>query len=182
MACAAPQAFIDWLLDLPGTSALLLAAPEGRLLACSPALDATAEESDAWWAERVVVGEAGGTALALSLALGGEALRAWLQVPLEADGPGELLVLLSLTAKPQPLDLGLRLHGAYAERESRHSINQPLTSITFLIENLLFACLAGEADAAYLARKRGQMLGELARLRGLLERYDVLSVEGVVRG
>lgn len=179
MACTAPQAFIDWLLDLPDAPLLLLAVADGRVLARSPALEAAAELGEGWWGEIVPVGEGTGTALALSLERSGERLLAWLQVPLDSEGPGrELLLLLSLCPEPQPLDLGLRLRAAYAEREIRHSVNQPLTSITFLLENLLFACLEGEADAAYLGRKRSQMVGELRRLRGLLEENAVLPASG----
>jgi hypothetical protein len=174
MARAAPEKFINWIISLAETPALLLEVSEGRLLACSPALAdlAAAREGGP---DLAVVGEESSTALALSLNRDGETLRAWLRVPLDTEAPdGQLLLLFLLSPDPQPLDLATRLRAAYAERESRHSINQPLTAITFLVENLLFACLGGEADGAYLDRKQAQMLGELRRLRGLLERYEVL--------
>jgi hypothetical protein len=178
MASAAPEAFIAWILDLDGTPALLLEAAEGRLLACSPALAAVGAESERWAAELAVVGEEGSTALALSLGSAGDCLHPWLRLTLDAEGPGpRLVLLLALCAEPQPLELAARLRAAQAERDSRHSINQPLTAITFLVENLFFACLGEGADAAYRARKRAQMLGELHRLRGLLQQYEVLDTQ-----
>jgi hypothetical protein len=178
MACAAPEAFIAWILDLDGTPALLLDSVEGRLLACSPALAALGADSERWAAELAIVGEEGSTALALSLGSTGDCLHPWLRLPLEAGGPGaQLLLLLALSAEPQPLALAARLRAAQDARDSRHSLNQPLTAITFLVENLYFACLEGGADAAYRARKRAQMLGELQRLRALLRQYEVLDTE-----
>lgn len=156
-------------MSLRDSPAWLVCPPEPQALARSPAL-ADLAAHDGWWeSDLAVMGEPGRTALALGLGAEADSLRLWLQVPLEGEAPEhDLLLLLLLGGTPEALAPAQRLREAFAERESRHAINQPLTAVTFLLENLLFACREGTVAADYLERKRQQLAGQLDRLRSLL--------------
>lgn len=168
MPNAAPAAFVDWILSLSGPAACLIDPAAGRALATSASLVDT--PADAWWeSDLAVLGEPGRTALAVGLGQDAGSLRLWVSVPLEGEtAEPDLLLLLLLGSAPERLAPAQRLREALAERESRHAINQPLTALTFLLENLLFACRDGGLELAYLERKRGQLAEQLRRLETLL--------------
>jgi len=144
--------------------------------AASPALESLADGGDWWESDLVGLGEPGRTALALGLGEAAGSLRLWLSVPLEGDdGPdADLLLLLQLATVPEAFAPAHRLREAFTERETRHAINQPLTAVTFLLENLVFACRAGPVAPDYLARKREQLVDQLGRLRDLLREARAL--------
>jgi hypothetical protein len=177
----APAAFIDWILSPSGAAAWLVDSAAGQVLARSPAL-ADLPADDAWWeSELSVQGEPGRTALAVGLGGNPGNLRLWLSIPLEGETPdSDLLLLLLLGSVPHELAPAQRLREALAERDNRHAINQPLTAMTFLLENLLFACRAGGVEPAYLDRKRQQLVDQLERLGGLLREAGALPASPTI--
>jgi len=172
---ASPR-FIDWLLALPGLPACLIGLAAGRTLALAQPLQDLADEGAWWESDLVQVGEPGRTGLAVGLDRDPARLRLWLAVPLEGSGADdEQLLLLLLASVPEAQAPAQRLREAFSERESRHAINQPLTAITFLLENLSFACREGAPPGDYLVRKRDQLLDQADRLRTLLGNARVLE-------
>jgi hypothetical protein len=170
-----PAAFIDWILEPSGPPAWLVDSAARQVLARSTAL-ADLPVDEAWWeSELAVQGEPGRTALALGLGRDARSLRLWVTVPLEGETPGsDLLLLLLLGNAPEQLAPAQRLREAFALRDSRHAINQPLTAMTFLLENLLFACRAGGVESPYLDRKRQQLAEQVERLAALLREAGAL--------
>lgn len=168
----APAAFIDVIL---GHRACLVAPGPTGVVAQSGALSGLPSDLPWWESDLAVLGEPDRTGLAVGLGAAPGSLRLWLSVPLEGDRPeADLQLLLLLAEVPEAFAPAQRLREALAERESRHAINQPLTALTFLLENLLFACRDGTATPDYLARKRPQLDDQLDRLRALLAEAGAL--------
>ena len=181
MPDAAPAIFLDWILGLEANAACVVDSGRLQILGRSPVL-ADLPMDDPWWEnELVVMGEPGRTALALGMGAEPESLRLWLLVPLEGETPGsDLLLLLLLGSVPEALAPAQRLREALAERDSRHAINQPLTAITFLLENLLFACREGGLEVDYVSRKGHQLTEQLDRVRTLLREHRAMTPSSTI--
>jgi hypothetical protein len=177
----APAAFLDWILSPSGPPAWLVDSAAGQVLARSPVLADLPADAPWWESELAVEGEPGRTALAVGLGGDAGSLRLWLTVPLEGETPdSDILLLLLLGSVPDNLAPAQRLREAFAERDSRHAINQPLTAMTFLLENLLFACRAGAVESRYLGRKREQLAEQLERLGALLREAGALPASPTI--
>lgn len=101
----------------------------------------------------------------------------WAVTPVEADLEPATRLEVGLLLGRDGGGIVERLEGALAEATFRHSTTQPLTALTFLLENLLYAFLQAAPDAAYLARKRSDLEGQAARLGELMAAGAVLPRE-----
>jgi len=173
------RAFIDWLLSLPGVAAFALES-DGQTLHSSPALlsllvypqaDATA----AGLARLVGSGALDGESLRRAAVScgprdGESPRRIWAIVPVEADS-GEILVA-GLHVGPVEGATTAAQEGAFRaalqEPDRRHGINQPLTALSFLLENLLHAFMTSAPTSAYCLRKAADFGQQIAQLRTLL--------------
>ncbi len=171
--------FIAWLLSAPDTPAFVV-EPEngqshisGRLLEALPGIDG----GDATGTLARIIGRSGFTgdllrraAVSTGPGIADEARHLWATVPIESDS-GEVL-LLGLYVGPlhgqTPDAQEAAFKAAMAEPDRRHGVNQPLTAMSFLLENLLHAFMSSAPDAAYRARKAGDLGLQLIQLRALL--------------
>jgi hypothetical protein len=171
--------FIAWLLSAPDTPAFVVEPETGeahvsnRLLGTLPGLDG--DQATATLAR--IVGRNGFTgdllrraAVSTGPGIADETRHLWATVPIESDS-GEVL-LLGLYVGPltgeTPELQEAAFKAAMAEPDRRHGVNQPLTAMSFLLENLLHAFLSSSPDAAYRARKAGDLGLQIIQLRALL--------------
>ncbi len=176
--------FINWVLTLPDVAAFVVETDSGRAH-CSPVLQRFLTGHDAKLgtpplATAELAAAAGRTAFE------GEVLRRaavasgphgqpgsrqlWATVPIESDS-GDVLLLGLYVGPLQGADATVQeaaFRAAMQEPDRRHGINQPLTAMSFLLENLLHAFVTAAPDAVYRARKAGDLGLQLIQLRALL--------------
>jgi len=101
----------------------------------------------------------------------------WAMTPVETDLPERRLQVGLLLGRDRG-EIGSRLAGALEDATFRHSTTQPLTALSFLLENLYFAFLEAVPAPAYLERKRGDLEAQMDRLGELMVAGSVLADPG----
>lgn len=100
--------------------------------------------------------------------------RLWAVIPVESDS-GEVLVAgihVGLAEGDSPAAQEAAFQVALQEPDRRHGINQPLTALSFLLENLLHAFQTATPDGGYRDRKAGDLALQIRHLRELLRVPD----------
>lgn len=171
--------FIAWLLSAPDTPAFVV-EPENsrahisnRLLEALPGINA--DEASETLARIIGRSAFSGdllrrAAVSTGPGISDESRHLWATVPIESDS-GEVLLLglyVGTLHGETPEAQEAAFKAAMAEPDRRHGVNQPLTAMSFLLENLLHAFLTSAPDAAYRARKAGDLGLQIIQLRALL--------------
>jgi hypothetical protein len=172
--------FINWLLSLPGVTAFAVEPESARVHASSslsrfvqpPADSATlaglvgCDRLDAETVKRA--------AIYCGPRQGEDPRQLWAVIPVEADS-GDLLIAglhVGLAEGDSPAAQEAGFQAALQEPDRRHGINQPLTALSFLLENLLHAFQTSTPDAGYRGRKTGDLALQIRHLRELLRVAD----------
>lgn len=98
------------------------------------------------------------------------ARRIWALIPIEADNGDMLLVGLFVgpVSGNSVQEQTEALRHTLQDADRRHGVNQPLTALSFLLENLLHAFATGAPDNDYRTRKARDLGLQLVQLRTLL--------------
>lgn len=172
--------FNDWLLALPAQSCCIVNEADG-LVECSGRVGGTLAAADRFDAAAALVGLDRGNQdsrqARVTVGFDGEAGRQllWIVTPVEAEPPGLRLQVSLLAGSAEPGTALLhRLELALADATTRHSTTQPLTALSFLLENLLYAFIESTPDEDYLAAKRTDLVDQVERLAAVLSGAGVL--------
>lgn len=170
--------FAAWLLE--GSAASFLIDPATSLIRVSPALQPLMSaalglptlESLSVLVGRDSLGEEAARRAAVSCGPrdGDAPRRLWAVIPVESDGGDVLLVGLhiGLGDGDTPAAQEASFAAAMRDSERRHGINQPLTALSFLLENLLHAFETASPPADYRTRKAADLAQQVLQLRELL--------------
>ncbi len=178
---SAQGGFISWLLALPGIAAFAVEPAPLRVHA-SPGLSRFLNPSDDALALARLVGCDGLDVETVRRAAvycgprhGETQRRLWALIPVEADS-GDVLIVgiqVGLAEGGSPAAQEAAFQAALQEPDRRHGINQPLTALSFLLENLLHAFQTSTPEAAYRDRKAGDLALQVRHLRELLRTADL---------
>jgi len=168
--------FINWLLTLPGITAFAV-APDPTRVHASAGLSHFLEQpedalalADLVGCERLDVETVRRAAVYCGPRQGEATRRLWALVPVEADS-GDVLIAgvhVGIAEGDSPAAQEAAFQAALQEPDRRHGINQPLTALSFLLENLLHAFQTSTPDAGYRDRKAGDLALQIRHLRELL--------------
>ncbi len=176
------QRFKSWLLALPAQHCCILNEADGQIDS-SLGIEGQIGGSGSFDAAVVLLGlnhRESQPSRKARLSVGFDAVAQnhllWIVTPVEAE-PAGLLLQVSLLAGNAALahDLPERLRVAQSEPTTRHSTTQPLTALSFLLENLLYAFLESTPDEEYLRAKQIDLLDQVSRLSALMVDAEVFA-------
>ena len=177
--------FNDWLLALPAQSCCILNEADG-VIEATEGLGATLVDKDDFGAAAALLGlnRANDSSRQARITVGFDAAARrhllWVVTPVEAEPPGHhLQVALLVGSAEAGLDLAQRLQAALANATTRHSTTQPLTALSFLLENLLYAFIESSPDEDYLLAKQNDLLEQVERLGTVLSDAEVYDRSAV---
>lgn len=166
--------FSDWLLALPAQTCCILNEADGDVV-CSDHTGGSLRRAGRIDAATALLGldragqDSRQARLTVGVDSGADRQLLWIVTPVEAEPPGYRLQVSLLAGWSEAGARVLpQLDQALANATTRHSMTQPLTALSFLLENLLYAFLESAPDDDYLLAKQTDLLEQVVRLSQLL--------------